>query len=437
MPDYAPLTKKQADYIKRCQNGWLNIAEGGKRAGKNITNLIAWAAVLDNHPDKLHLAAGFSSSLAKSNIIDSDGYGLMWIFEGRCKLGQYFGRDALLINTKMGEKAVVIVGGGDARSAALIKGMSLGTAYVTEANECHQTFINEVIDRTLASSKRQIFFDLNPKPPAHWFYADLLDYQDKLKAEGRNPLYNYEHFTIADNRSISHDVLIGELNKYDPHSIWFQRDILGKRTSASGRIYSSYRDDDVLVTPEQIRKMDFVEMAVGIDVGGTDATVATLTGLTKGYEQVVHIDGLWHKQSIDDKMSENMYAQMIVQWLRPWTQIYPKIGTIYVDSANKLFRTALRNELIRRGMGRYSVMPFNKGDGILQRIELTSMLMAQGRYKLNERMKKWREALIMATWSDSDFAKGEWVRVDDGSYPVDCLDSAEYSYYPFKRMLIK
>ena len=436
MPDYAPLTKKQADYIKRCQNGWLNVAEGGKRAGKNITNLIAWAAVLDNHPDKLHLAAGFSSSLAKSNIIDSDGYGLMWIFEGRCKLGQYFGRDALLINTKMGEKAVVIVGG-DARSAALIKGMSLGTAYVTEANECHQTFINEVIDRTLASSKRQIFFDLNPKPPAHWFYAELLDYQDKLKSEGRNPTYNYEHFTIADNRSISHDVLIGELNKYDPHSIWFQRDILGKRTSASGRIYTSYRQDEVLVTPEEIRKMDFVELAVGIDVGGTDATVATLTGITRGYDQVVHIDGLWHKQGIDNKMSENLYAQMIVQWLRPWTQIYPKIGTIYVDSANKLFRTGLRNELIRRGMGRFSVMPFNKGDGILQRIELTSMLMAQGRYKLNSRMKKWNEALIMATWSDSDFAKGEWVRVDDSSYPVDCLDSAEYSFYPFKRMLIK
>ena len=54
-------------------------------------------------------------------------------------------------------------------------------------------------------------------------------------------------------------------------------------------------------------------------------------------------------------------------------------------------------------MGRYSVMPFNKGDGILQRIELTSMLMAQGRYKLNSRMKKWQESIVMATWSDSDF----------------------------------
>ena len=142
MPAYAPLTKKQADYIKRSFHSWLNVAEGGKRAGKNITNLIAWAAILDVHPDKLHLAAGFSSSLAKSNIIDSDGYGLMWIFEGRCKLGQYFGRDALLIKTKTGEKAVVIVGGGDARSAALIKGMSLGTAYVTEANELETNIIS-------------------------------------------------------------------------------------------------------------------------------------------------------------------------------------------------------------------------------------------------------------------------------------------------------
>ena len=145
----------------------------------------------------------------------------------------------------------------------------------------------------------------------------------------------------------------------------------------------------MLISPDEIRKKDFVELAVGVDVGGTDATVATLTGLTRGYEEIVHIDGLYHKQDIDNKMSESMYAQMIVQWLRPWTQVYPKIGTIYVDSANKLFRTGLRNELIRRGMGRYSVMPFNKGDGILQRIELASMLLAQGRYKINSRMKKW------------------------------------------------
>ena len=161
MREYAPLCQRQVDYIRKAMNSWLNIAEGGKRAGKNITNIIAWAAVLEVHPDKLHLAGGVSQSTAMMNIIDSDGFGLMHIFEGRCKKGQYNGRDALLIKTKTGEKAVIIAGGADSRSASLIKGMSLGTAYITEANECHPSFVHEVIDRTLASSKRQIFMDLN------------------------------------------------------------------------------------------------------------------------------------------------------------------------------------------------------------------------------------------------------------------------------------
>lgn len=436
MLDYAPLCAKQTKYIKRSLNSWLNVAEGGKRAGKNITNLLAWAASLDIHPDKIHLAGGVSQSAAMMNIIDSDGYGLEHIFEGRCRMGQYNGRDALLIMTHTGEKAVIIAGGGDSRSASLIKGMSLGSVYITEANECHQTFVQEVIDRTLASKKRQIFFDLNPKPPRHWFYTDILNYQDELREQGKNPGYNYEHFTIADNRSIPVDKLNEELSKYDKSSIWFHRDILGKRMAATGRIYTSYRYEDVAVSPEQIRQMQFAELTVGVDVGGTDATVATLTGLTQGWREAVHIDGMYHKQGIDNKMDSSLYAKMIVEWLIPWTKVYPQIGTIYVDSANKLFIGDLRHELDRRGMQRFAVRGFDKSDGILERIELISMLQAQGRYKVNSRMDKWHEAYQMAVWSDKSFEKGEWVRLDDGSYPVDCLDSAEYSLYPLKRFLI-
>lgn len=438
LPPYSPLTPAQSAYIQRSKGSWLNVAEGGKRAGKNVINLLAWAAAIDSHPDKLHLAAGVSSSAAKMNIIDSDGFGLQWIFgEKRARQGIYNGRDALFIQTSTGEKVVLIAGGNDARSASLIKGHSYGSAYVTEANECHQTFIQEVFDRTLASSKRQLFFDLNPKPPAHWFYTDILDYQDALAAQGQNPGYNYGHFTIADNLSISDATLKDELLKYDRSSIWYQRDILGLRTSASGRIYTSYTYDSTALTPEQIRRLDFSELVIGIDVGGTDATVATLTGLTRDRKPtVVHIDGLYHKQGIDNKMDESAYIHMIIEWLIPWSHIYPKIATIYVDSANKLFITGLRNALIQRGLSRFTVRGFDKSDGILERIELTSMLLAQGRYKISSRLSKWHEAMQMATWTQEGYEKGEWIRTDDGSYPVDCLDSSEYSTYPLKRFLV-
>lgn len=434
---YSPFTEPQSAYIIRSLDSWLNVAEGGKRAGKNVINLVAWAACLETHPDRLHLAAGVSQSSAKLNIIDSDGFGLQWIFAGRCHNGQYMGRDALFIRTSVGEKVVIIAGGNDAGSARLIKGHSYGTAYITEVNECNQTFVFEVMDRTLASTKRQLFFDLNPKAPAHWFYSEFLDYQDKLRRAGKNPRYNYGHFTIGDNLSIPDAALHDELSKFDPASVWYQRDILGLRTSASGRVYTSYNYDEVAVSREWIRQQKFFELSIGVDVGGTDATAATLTGVTRGFEYIVHIDGLYHKQGISDKMTEAAYAKMVAEWLVPWTKIYPAIGTVYVDSANKLFRAALNQELIARGLNRFVVRGFDKSDGILSRIELSSMLLMQGRYKIAEHMKKWHEAYQMATWQPDDYAKGEWVRVDDGSYPVDCLDSAEYSMYNFRRYFIK
>ena len=435
--DYAPLTQSQIDYIQRSFNSWLNVAEGGKRAGKNLINLLAWAACIEKHPDKLHLAAGVTIAQAKMNILDSNGFGLRFMFDGRSRVGKYNDKEAIYINCNGVEKVVVFAGGGKISDAALIKGNSYGSAYITEVNECHPDFMQEVLSRTLASSDRKIFFDLNPKPPRHWFYTDFLDFQMEQHERGENPRFNYGHFTILDNMSLSDSQLRETLATYNKGSIWYKADILGLRTSANGRIYTSYDYDDTALKPDEIRKLDFVELTVGVDVGGTDATAATLTGLTKGYDKIVHIDGMYHKQGIDNKMTEEKYARMVVDWLVPWTKIYPQIGTIYADSANKLFRTALKNELIRRGMGRFSVLAFDKSDGIIERIELSEMLLAQGRYKINTRMNEWHQAYQDAVWSDKEWEKGEWVRVDDGSYPVDCLDSAEYSVYPLKRFLIK
>ena len=120
--DYAPLNQKQIDYIVRCRDCWLNVAEGGKRAGKNVMNLLAWAACIENHPDKLHLAAGVTIAAAKMNILDSNGLGLRFMFDGRSRVGKYNDKEAIYINTNNGEKVIIFAGGGKVSDAAMIKG---------------------------------------------------------------------------------------------------------------------------------------------------------------------------------------------------------------------------------------------------------------------------------------------------------------------------
>ena len=139
MSKYAAFTKKQAAYIKRSGSCWLNVAEGGKRAGKNVINIIAFAMNIEVTTDKIHLAAGVTQGTARMNIIDSNGFGLKHYFEGRCREGKYQGVEALYIKTANGEKVVLIAGGQKINDAARIKGFSLGSVYITEANECHKT----------------------------------------------------------------------------------------------------------------------------------------------------------------------------------------------------------------------------------------------------------------------------------------------------------
>jgi PBSX family phage terminase large subunit len=434
---YAPLTSKQSNYIAACRHSWLNVAEGGKRAGKNIINLIAYAMILETHPDKLHLIFGVSLAAAKMNVIDSNGFGLQWIFAGRCREGEYKNRDALYIQTKTGEKVVIIAGGGKANDAARIKGNSYGTVYGTEVNECHQGFVQEVFDRTLASSFRQLFFDLNPKPPAHWFYRDVLDYQDELKKQAMNPGYNYGHFTLFDNMSIPDDRLREVLRTYDKDSLWYKADIKGMRTAATGRVYTGYTVKDVIVTHKDIEDARFIEFSIGVDIGGTDATVATLTGLTARYKDVVLLDGYYHKQGKSTGYTHDRYAKEIVDKIEEWGKMYPAFfacAHIFAESADKLFRQALLNELQRRKIF-ITVTPSYKKEGIVDRIRLTNILINQGRYKVMSHLKPWQEALENATWVEEERVKGEWVRTDDGSYPVDCLDSSEYAVQPFKRRL--
>lgn len=206
---------------------------------------LAYCAILEKHPSRIHLIAGVSTATARLNILDCDGYGLLNFFEGRCRTGQYQNRDCVYVNTPVGEKIILVSGGGKAGDEKLIKGNTYGTAYITEANECSKTFIQEVFDRTISSPDRKVFHDLNPKAEGHWYYKDILEFHEEKQAENPNYGYNYGHFTIADNMSLSNDKLRAVLSTYDKGSVWYERDILGLRKAAEGLIYPMFGPENI------------------------------------------------------------------------------------------------------------------------------------------------------------------------------------------------
>lgn len=306
----APFSENQMRFFWDCFDHWFNVAEGGKRGGKNVLITMAYCTILEKHPSRIHLIAGVSTATARLNILDCDGFGLKNYFEGRCREGVYQNRDCLYVQTATGEKVVLISGGGKAGDEKLIKGNTYGTAYITEANECSKIFIQEVFDRTLSSPDRKIFHDLNPKAEAHWYYQDVLNFhEEKLKA---NPKYglNYGHFTIADNMSISDDQLRAVLSTYDRKSVWYARDILGQRKMAEGLVYPMFSMEKHVVKgviPYSSRHRYYVS----IDYGTVNPFAAGLWDFDPVSHKAIMIRELYYRGGSANRTDNEGYYRLL------------------------------------------------------------------------------------------------------------------------------
>ena len=425
----APLCLKQTEYIKRCQESWLNVAHGGKRGAKNVTNGLAFCIALETHPNKLHLVAGYDTSSAKLNILDCDGYGILNYFAGRCHEGKYKNRECLYIDTATGTKILLISGGGKANSYKTIKGNTYGMAYVTEANECHPDFLKEVEDRTLSSDDRKIFHDLNPKSPKHWYYTEYLSFHEEQQKKDNSYGFNYEEFNIFDNLSITNEKLKKRLATYDKKSIWYKRDILGLRCNAEGLIYTQFANNPKLfirdrAEDENGNKKNLMIISIGVDYGATKGeTELKATGITPYFKEA------W---TIDEEKITGLYAPE--DFYKAFVNFYRRVVAEYGKVTHAFADYGALGQVLTFGLNRWlqqERIPLKVDDcikgRIVDRIYLDSMLFAQTRRFILSKCKYMIEAYEQALWDD----KKEDERLDDGTTPVDDLDASEYSMFPF------
>ena len=238
--------QKHRDYISRAVRATISVAEGAVRAGKTVDNVAAFAYLIDRGtPDRIHLATGSTAANAKLNIGDCNGMGLEYIFRGRCRWTKYKGNEALAIRSHGREYVVIFAGGAKADSFKKIRGNSYGMWIATEINLHHQDTIKEAFNRQLAAKVRRVFWYLNPSAPGAWIYEDYIErFREQF---GRR--YNYEHFTIRDNATISEQrfaEIEAQYRQYGVTSAWYRRDILGERCIAEGLIYPMFGEFNIV-----------------------------------------------------------------------------------------------------------------------------------------------------------------------------------------------
>ena len=390
------------------------------------------------------MASGSTLANAKLNIGECNGYGLEHQFKGRCKWGKFKDNEALFINTKTGQKIVIFVGGGKADSYKKILGNSYGLWIATEINEHYDadesktSFIKVAFARQLASNNPKWFWDLNPGNPNDTIYSEYLDlWQEKGLLGG----YNYQHFTIFDNAAITEQRKKEIISQYDSSSIWYQRDILGKRVVAEGLIYCEFKDYHIIKMQDwnaidekgnytnDIRKsLKFI--TVGVDFGGNlSAHSFNATGFTNQFRKFGTIKQKRIAKRIDDKE----LTEEFIKFIKELREEYPNVNIIDIrcDSAEQTLIAGFERALRENNIG----IPINnaiKGE-ILNRIRFYCKMFSTNKYFVLECCNNLIMAFKTAVWEKD---KND-VRLDDGKQDVDSLDAQEYSTEPYQGVLVQ
>lgn len=431
------FSQKHIDYMRHCRDCTINVAEGAVRAGKTVDNAFAFAYELDRSPDRIHLATGSTIANAKLNIGVCNGFGLEGIFRGRCHWGKYKDNEALFVQTPRGERIVIFAGGSKADSFKKIRGNSYGMWIATEINLHHNNTIQEAFNRQLAAARRKVFWDLNPDHPKADIYTKYIDLYASKSAAGDFPAgYNYAHFTIRDNVTISPERLREIESQYEPGSIWYRRDILGQRCIADGLIFTSFASAAGSANNPFLAATlpPMMRVVIGVDFGGTGSAHAFVaTGITPGYRAVYGLESQLHPAvgTDPDKLGELFCDFCLLVY-----QKYGMISAVYPDSAEQVLIRGLQTSLCRRGLNWIASRIANAAKTPTnERINLSARLIAQRRFFYTKNAQTLADALASCVWDPKKVTEN--VRLDDGTSDIDTLDAFEYTIERDRNRLLR
>lgn len=411
------ISEKQLEILKFAyDDNEAIICDGAVRSGKTVMMILSFVIWAMTYFDCTNFAiCAKTVGSAEKNIIKPFRNIETGMFTTEYKISNR------LMTVRCGRKVnyFYVYGGKDESSYMLIQGITLAGVLFDEVALMPQSFVDQAIARTLSYGNAKIWFNCNPESPAHWFKRNWID-ADRVKCK-------HLHFLMEDNPILTSAEI--ERAKRSWSGVFYDRYIRGLWVRAEGVIYRQFVDNtDMFMVDEPDEPLSLV--TIGIDYGASRGhTSFKASGITAGFDKVYAL-GEMDTSGVQDPPTiyrnfERFYKNIV--------DAYGKCQFVFADYG------AL-GQVLTEGLYKYlrehnipiGVKDCVKGT-IVERIEMTNQLMAQGRLKLCRCCVNLKNAFADAVWDE----KREDVRLDDGTTDIDSLDAFEYSIFSYYDKLMR
>lgn len=390
------LSPKQKEFWNEPFHRWY-IKHGATRSGKTYLDYYMIPRRIRERESKAGLIVllGNTKGTLQRNVIEpmQQIYGINLVGNIRSD------------NTAMmfGEK-VYCLGADNKKHVDRIRGASIKYCYGDEITTWHEEVFTMLKSRL---DKPYSCFDgtCNPLGKTNWVYKFLQSDADIFS----------QSYSLDDNPFLDERVR-GEL-KREHTGVFYDRYIRGLWVSAEGAIYKVF-SDNIERYYTDVPDYDFIQ--IGIDFGGNNSAHSfTATGLKWDYSKLTALAS--EKVKATDTTPEHLY-NCFERFLNFVVSKYGKIQNVFCDSAEQVLINGLRR--------RFPDISFRNAikHEIIDRIRLTTSLMAGGRFFVTNDCKSLENAFEDALYNDKSLTD---ERLDDGTSDIDSLDSFEYSWEYF------
>lgn len=287
------------------------------------------------------------------------------------------------------ENTYYMFGGRDESSQDLVQGVTLAGCFFDEVALMPESFVNQATARCSVSGSK-LWFNCNPRGPAHWFYRKWIMRYKRQKLL-------YLHFTMDDNLSLDEEIKERYRSMYT--GVFYERYILGLWRKAEGLVYPMFSVDKNTITDNPYEISYRNKYFVSVDYGTVNPFAAGLFEYNPKTQALTLIREVYYIGREGARMDNEGYYKLLVDMTED-----VRIDRLIIDpSAAGMIETINKYR-------KYSV--YRADNAVLDGIQEVTKYINLGKLRIHRNCEHTIEEFQEYSW-DTDSAKEAVIKEDD------------------------